>query len=460
MKFLGKAATVAIAIVALAMFVFGFFGYNTRYGDITTVVVRGADDMTGGMDYSDSISADLKASGEDVELTSEQLEQAKRAITERLAFFNVPDFSVRINEADKSMNVSFPFISEYQSLLSYIGKTGTFEARDAQSDAVLFDASGIKSVKPDYNSTDGVNVTVTGLTLSFTPEAQAIYAENTERLAAEKAASNTDQIIEFYYNDTLVAQKNVTQKVDASQDVVSTAGVQTTTAEEMSLVLNSSALPCELSTASIARVTPQLGVGILDTLWITAVILMAAAAVYLVFVYKLAGVSALLMLIGTAGGVMAIISGFAGGSSVAFTAGTLAAFVLVMLVSFDVVLRDLSSVKTRFSESSALTPVKSALSDYLGIETGSYITLAAFCAFFILFNRGYGGVADTVASIYASLNVSVSTATLLGNFGTASLWGLLISYAFCVVGNRLLLNFLSGSFGAKSASFYGGKVNE
>ena len=98
-------------------------------------------------------------------LNLDNYEKSKKIIEERLNFIEVPDYNIRLNHSDGTIIIEADetYLSDISTMVSIIGK---IDARDSESDELLFDNSNIKNVRASYQ-TDSLGYTTVYLDISF-----------------------------------------------------------------------------------------------------------------------------------------------------------------------------------------------------------------------------------------------------------------------------------------------------
>ncbi|MEG1418880.1 MAG: hypothetical protein RSC55_09740, partial [Oscillospiraceae bacterium] len=391
MKTVVRILAVVVAALAIALFVFGFFGYETHYGDITTTVIKSAGQMNASGDFFKTMSVAFNAKDDKV-LTNEELDAAATSFAQRLSSFAVADYRVACDYGDGAVEVTIPQSEYFSSIVTYLALNKSFEVHtggEKGTDTLVLTAADIDkgAARLEQGSTSQYYV----FELSLTKEGKAKYAEATAKLAQERQSSGSTQFMSFWFGDSLLESKSINASDNSGNILLkNTSSLQASTIEELNIVLNSSPLPADMNYARISEAPARMGEKTLDVVWIAAVAVFAAAAAWFVIRYRASGAVAVICALGTAGGMMAIITGFYSARPVNFTFATLFAFIAVMFISFEVSLRDCTAIKSRFPAKSAISPVATGQHATLGATAAGYASIFAVACVLILFSRNGG----------------------------------------------------------------------
>lgn len=458
MKVLLKILAVLTAALCAAMFAFGVFGYDTRYGDVTTTVIRGADDLLLSGDFAETKTTSFKAS-DGVTLTDAQLKAAAACFEQRMSYFTgiLADYRVAVDYAERTVWVTIPSSENDDAVMSYLLYEMGFEAHTGSEqtpETLIFDERGITSLKA-HSEAGSNGQTVYSAELKLTDEAREKYAAATKTLVDEYNAGGEQGFISYWFNDSLLSTVNVKDEYTGGTLSVS-SGVTASTLEQMLIILNSEPLPAVLTLDKEGVSPARLGDAIIQILVIAGCAAFAAIAAWLIARYRLGGFIAALCTLGTFGGVIAVISGFYSAPHMTFTLAALAGVVAVVFISLESSLRDCEAVKNAFPSKSG-TPVATALRSTLGGSAMGYAVLLVIGLALMLLTRQQGLLFNAVSGAMGRAFIDTLDMSEFGVFGKILLFGTLISACFNIFGERIMLLAASNCAGLKKASLYGGK---
>lgn len=460
MRIFNKTVVWLIAVVAIVLFFFGFFGAKSYYGDVSTVIVNGTEQLRMGTGLGKTVTVKLATSTADLVPSGEQLEVCKRVVEQRLATFNLTDYNVYINYDDPSLIVELPYSTNLSTVVSLAGAKGSFAVRRGteETDAsIIFGLGNVKSA--DVDTTNNSMFTLSSLALSLDSSAKAALKDATKEMAEEFAASETTQKISVWYDGQMLASKDITEVISNGKlnfDMI--FNLDSSTAAEMSVMLNSDDIPYNLTSSTITETDYALD-GAPRALGIACAAAAVALALYFLVRYRLSGLTAVVALLGTAGSMMAVQTGFFGTSTNPFSFATLSAFVLVILLSADNLLRDCAQIREDCNPHALARSTAEALKRNLGLSMRAYaaalivgIVLACFSNGLILYTL--------LQPMFTSMGVNSNLLASVGSFGLTLTWGMIFSMVFCVLGNRLMLSSVFSYDGAKKAGLVGGAAHE
>ena len=453
MKTVTKVLAIITVLLCVAMFVFGIFGYSTKYGDITTTVVNGINNLNLSINFTDSVTAGFKSANGEA-LTTAELDSIANCFRGRLAYFTViSDYDVQVDYGDETVWVTIPNNGYASYIFTYLTYNYGFEVHsgtEQTESTLLFDGSGLKGVTPHTSQTSSSSSISYSLELHLTNDAKKAYNETVKSLMAEAEASGSTQYISYWFNDSLLSSASVKKQTNGS--VTISSGITSSNMQQMVVLLNSTQLPVDVTASQVYQSEAAFGDNTTNVLWVSLTVAFAAMFVWMLVKYRLSGFAAVFCILGLAGGIVATLSGFISGYARPFCYSTLAACVCVLMMAIATALRMCKSVKAALpSKSGTERAVSLALSSELGISAATYALCAAIGAVLMLFTAPDG-------MLYSVMKHSFIATYLadFANFGRTLFFGSLIGAAFIVVGMRLMINALADTDSFKSAALYGG----
>ncbi|MDO4566560.1 MAG: hypothetical protein Q4B42_04445, partial [Oscillospiraceae bacterium] len=263
MKVLLRISALIVVAVCLAMFFFGFFGYRSYYGDITTTIINSAEDISPSSDFKESLTVGFEAA-DDAALSEADLDAVAACFRQRLSFFDLADYSVEVDYGSGKVWVNFPESDISDGIISYLTLDIGFEVHkglEQTEGTLILDASGVKTA--DANYVQGSSSYYYTMELRLTDEAKAAYAAATEELSGEYEASGETQFVSFWFNDSLLESVNV-RSAENSGIILIDQGLSATTVDQMSVILGSMQLPAAMNATDYYTEDASLGEGALD----------------------------------------------------------------------------------------------------------------------------------------------------------------------------------------------------
>lgn len=460
MNLVKKAVVWLIAAVAVALFVFGFLGVKTYYGDISTTVINGVGDMTLGNGMAGTISVKMIASGADVVPSAEDLKECKRVIDQRLAGFNLPDAHVYINYDSPSLIIEMPLVSDLNSIISIIGSKGELIVRRGTEETVSSVIFNIKNVESGNVRIDDSNslFSLTHVSLEVDSAAKAALSETTSEMAQEYAATEEAQKLSLWYDGVLLTSIDVTEPIKNGKLTFDRIfNLNPTQAYELSVLLNSDDIPYDMVTAGLYESDAML------TSAPKAIIIAGGAAavviaLYFLFRYRAAGLSAVFALVGTAGSLIAVQTGFFSTNLArTFSFASLTAFVLVVLFAAYILLHELSNIRLKCNENAVRRSVLESQKETLSISLRALASVFAVSVVLSLFAR-QRPLFKALVSVFTENGISTNVMVAVGEFGKTMAWGMLFTAIFCVFCNRWMIASLLEYKFANKASMFGGNA--
>ncbi len=460
MRTFNKTVVWLIAAVSIVLFYFGFFGAKTYYGDVATVVVNGAEQLVLGNGLDQTVSVKLSPSSSEAVPSGDQLELSRRIIEERLAAFGLPDYNVYINYDDPSLVVEMPYGADLNSVAILAGATGEFYVRrgtEETDSSIIFGLSNVESA--DVQSTASSLFTVSSLHLELDSAAKTALKTATQEMADEYAASETTQKISVWYDGQLITTKEITEPITNGQlDFDMIFNLDTSTANELNVILNSDEMPYAFTGSSITEVDTSL-VSAPRALIVACAAAAVVIALYFLIRYRLSGLTAVLSLVGMSGSLMAYLTGFFMPNAHNFTFATLAAFALSVLLAAYALLQECAAIRKECNANALQRSISDTMKKQLGL------TMRAFCSLLIpaivlsLFSNGLL-LYNLLQPAFNAMGVNSSLLASVGSFGETLTWGIIFAMVFCVLGNRLMLWSVFSYSGAKKPGLVGGAANE
>lgn len=317
MKRVAKPVFFVIAILILILSYFATFGLHTQYGDVDTTVIKGIGDIRWGIDIKGGVEATFKPA-DGIDASDEEIETAKAVIETRLVSNNITDYELYADVSSDRIIVRFPWKEDETS----------FNAKSAIEE---ISATAQLTFRPgnSYSTTD---VNSEGETVYKTPtgDTETILMDGSNVASAQAGVNGTEYVVSLKLKDATVFENITTEyngqtvSIWLDDEMISAPTVQAvitngeasitglTSADEaqsLATKINAGALPFKLETTSFGSVDPTLGESALVAMAYAAVVALIFMTIFLIVMYRLPGVVAVIALLGQLALSVASVSG-------------------------------------------------------------------------------------------------------------------------------------------------------
>ena len=460
-----------IVVVLIAVFaILTFNGVSTYYGDIKTSHIKGVDDIRWGIDISGGVDVTF-APPEGVTATEEQMDAAKAAIEVRLVNLGITDYELYVDYSNYDIIVRFPWQAgeenfDPEAAVRELGEMAELTFREGYET----DEYGV------WTGTTAENVIVTGdqvvsayvgiyeedgqqkfsVSLEFNEEGAKAFGDATTRLAASQG------VISIWMDDTVISYPTVNDAITDGHAQITGSGSGFSYEEAKALAdkISAGALPYKMVTSNFSTISPTLGAGARNAMVLAGVIAFVVICIYMIFVYRLAGVVASIALFGQVVGTIACITGFFGNiPSFTLTLPGIAGIILAVGMGVDANVVTFERVKEELRNGKGL---------YSALEQGYSRAWAAIfdgnitVVFVAVILMGAFGPPDSLfAKLMGWLYFAFPT-TIEGtiySFGYTLLVGVILNFVFGVGATRLMLASLSKFKAFREPKLYGVREN-
>ncbi len=443
-------------------------GLTTYYGDISTVYIKGVNDIRFGIDIKGGVDVTF-TSPEDIDATDPQLDSAKEVIVQRMINLGITDYECYIDYNSDRIIVRFPWKEneadfDPEAAVKELGETAMLTFREGYEVDELGLYTGITEenvilVGADINQayaayTQNENGTQDwGVSLELNDSGKQKFAEATSRLA------QTNGIISIWMDETCISYPNVNSAITDGRASI-TGSFDAQSAKELADKINSGALPFKLVTASFSTISPSLGMGALDAMVTAGLIAFALIALFMIFVYRLPGTVAVIALIGQVAGTLAFISGYFGfmNSSILTIPG-IAGIILAVGMGVDANVIIGERIKEEIESGKTLDgSVESGFKRALTAIIDGNLTMILVA---IILMGAFGTTDSIFAKLlnFAFFMFGPTTAGTIYSFGFTLLSGVLLNLFFGVFCSRLMTVSLSKFKSLRNPRLYGGGKN-
>ena len=269
-----KKNAIKLILIALITVVLGYtayfgFGSDRRFS---------AYDIKLGLDLQGGVSIVYEAVYHNP--TSDQMNAARSLIRGRLDRLGYTEADVAIQGSNR-IAVDIPGVDDAETAVAAIGRTAMLTFVDMEGEVLLTGqhvANATRQVSTNQMGGQSIDVALT-----FTPEGATRFENAT--------AANIGRQIIILLDDDILSQPNVHERITGLNAVI-TGGFTAETADELAALIRSGSLPFNLETISVRNVGARLGMDSLESSILAGIIGFALVVIFMIAIYRLAGVIA------------------------------------------------------------------------------------------------------------------------------------------------------------------------
>lgn len=467
-----KKSTFFIVVALILLFsVSSIVGLDYQYGDNTTTLINGVDDIRLGIDIQGGVDVTFAPSG-DIDATEAQLDAATEIIKTRLVSLGINDSEVYSDGKSDRIIVRFPWQAgetdfDPEAAVKELGETAelTFRYGDGYeidpedeeniipTGDIVLQGSDVESAEPSSQmNKDGEYEYIVILTLT---------EDGTEKFAAATTElAGTSTPISIWMDNTMISAPTVNDAIIEGQAIISGSFTTYDSAKSLADKINSGALPFKMQTSSFKTISPTMGEGSLDAILLAALISFAFIAVWMIALYRLPGVVAVIALVGQVAGSIAVVSGWFGFmNSSTLTIPGIAGIILAVGMGVDANIITGERIKEELRSGKSLDAAikvayKRAFSAILdGNITNVLVAVVLMGAF---------GVPSSFFSQILNKTIffafGATTEGVVYSFGFTLLAGVIFNFIMGVFAARIMVTALSKFECFKNRKLYGGDV--
>ena len=290
-----------------------------------------------------------------------------------------------------------------------------------------------------------------GVSLTLSESGTEAFAEATTRLAESSG------VISIWMDNTMISYPNVNDPITNGQASI-TGNFTAETAQQLADRINSGALPFALETANYSTIDPSLGTGALEVMILAGIVAFVLVGAFMIFMYRLPGVVAVIALMGQLALSVAAVSGyFPFVSSFTLTLPGVAGIILAIGMGVDANVITAERIREE---------VRSGKSIDGSIELGYQRAFAAILdgnmtvvIVAIILMGAFGPPSSIFARILNPLFFLFGS-TLAGtvySFGYTLLVGVIGNFIFGILSTKLMLKSISRFKAFRKLKLYGGE---
>ena len=388
--------TIRLALLLVLIAVAGFFGYSYM------------DDIKLGLDLAGGVSITYQAkeenpSAEDMSDTIYKLQQRVEGYSTEAEVYQ---------EGDNRINIDIPGESDANEILTELGKPGSLVFMDSQGNTIL---TGDQVASAQGGMVDGNTGKEYVVSLTFTEEGTKAFADAT--------TNNVGNPIYIVYDNEIVSAPVVREAITGGQCTIDGMS-DFEEAENLAATIRIGSLSLELEELRSNVVGAKLGQQAITTSLKAGAVGFAIVAVFMIAVYLIPGLAAVLALSLYVGLILILLVSF----EVTLTLPGVAGIILSIGMAVDANVIIFTRIKEEIGAGKAVkTAIDNGFQKALSaIVDGNVTTLIAAA---VLFWRGSGTVKGFASTLAIGIVLSMFTALFVTRFALNALYSLGIENA-------------------------------
>lgn len=355
--------------------------------------------------------------------TDEQMDTVANMMITRLDGLGYSEANVTVQGTNK-VRIEIPSVSNPEEAAAALGATAQLQFMDYAGNVIL-DGSDVKTAVAEYGQTSQMGASEHYVSLTFTSEGAAKFAEATASAAAQK--SNGQNYIAIVMDEQIISMPSVNERIDSETCIIS-GSFDADSAKSLAANIRSGQLPFSLSQVELRAVSATLGDTALKTSLIAGLIGVILVMLFMLLFYRLPGLMADIALAGYMGIVGIVLANLHVNLTLPGIAGIILA--IGMAVDANVVIFERIKEELRLGKT-----VRSA------VDAG--------------FDRALAAVIDSniTTIIAAVILIWLGTGTIKG-FGVTLLIGVIVSMISAIFVTKFLLKQMIG-MNVKNLWLYG-----
>ena len=369
-----------LLVLLFAVGLFGFFGYDTM------------DDIKLGLDLAGGVSITYQAVDENP--TSEEMSDTIYKLQQRVQNYSTE--AVVYQEGSDRINIDIPGVSDANAILEELGKPGSLIFTD-ETGKTLLTGDQVASAKAGIIEQNGQKSYVVSLT--FTEEGTKAFADAT--------SANVGKRIAIIYDNQIYSNPVVREAITGGQCQID-GMTDYTEAENLAATIRIGSLSLELQELRSNVVGAQLGQQAISTSLKAGAIGFAIVAVFMMVLYLIPGVAAVIALALYVGLVLIMLTAF----DITLTLPGVAGIILSVGMAVDANVIIFTRIKEEIGLGhSVKSAIKAGFSKALSaILDGNITTLIAAA---VLYFRGSGTVKGFASTLAIGIVLSMFTALFI-----------------------------------------------
>lgn len=462
--------TFFIVVALIALFSFSaIVGLDSRYGDNTKTLIKGVDDIRLGIDIKGGVDATFAPAG-DFDASEDQLDAATEVIKSRLSSLGITDSEVYSDSKSDRIIVRFPWqagetnfdpesavkeLGEMAELTFRMGTESTTDStgKSAYTGETVLQGADVESASVMSHQNDQTMQQEIVVALELKDTGTAKFADATSQ------AMTSGVPIAIWMDDVQISAPSVNSIITDGSAIIS-GDFTYESAKKLADQINGGALPFKMETKSTNTISPTMGEGSLEAILLAAAIAFAFIAVYMIILYRLPGVVAVIALTGQIAGSIAFVTGWFGfmnGSTL--TIPGIAGIILAVGMGVDANIITGERIKEELRTGKSLdASIKLAYKRAFSAILDGNLTNVIIA---VILMGAFGVPSSFFSKILNKTIFFAFGATAEGfvySFGFTLLAGVILNFVMGVFAARLMVTSLSKFNCFKNRKLYGGDV--
>lgn len=466
MKRVPKPVFFIVALLILFLTYTSIFGISTKNGDNTSTIIKGVGDIRWGIDINGGVETTFSPKTS-VKATKEQMDSAESIIKQRLISQNITDYEVYTDYNNDRIIVRFPWKNgeknfDPQNAIQELSATALLTFREGNeytttstgsdgqpvyktpkgttASTIILQGSEIKSAKPEMMRDSDTGAIKNQVALELNESGTAKFADATKRLQGK--------IISIWMDDVMISYPSVNSVISDGKCVIEG---NFTAAEAAALAnkINAGALPFQLTSSGAGIISPTLGASSLNAMKLAGTIAFVLVALFMLIMFRLPGLVAVIALLGQVGLSFAAVSGyFPFLNSFTLTLPGLAGIILSIGMGVDANIITATRIKEELWNGKTLDMAisKGDENSFWAIFDGNITVIIVALILMLVF-----GPSNILSRFFGP-----STTGSIYSFGYTLLIGIIGNFVFGVTCTRLMTKSISGFRFARNKWLYGG----
>lgn len=273
-------------------------------------IVKSARDIKTGLDISGGVTIRYQANSEDgTEITEDDLNKSVAVIRKRLEKVNIFDYIVRTDAQTSQIYIEIPTNTTDKSVdpltaVEGLDKTAKVEFRDPDGN-VLLSGNDIKSAKYSNEAVDSTGLPSPHVVLTFSEEGSIKFADATGNLIGKAMG--------IYLDNEVISEPTVQSKIESSTAIITMGNAASyderkKEAENLAILIDSGALPFNLSVISKEYIGPYIGQQALEVSIYAGIVALIVIFIIMIVVYRIPGLVADIALVSYVAIILLILS--------------------------------------------------------------------------------------------------------------------------------------------------------
>lgn len=454
MKRVKKPVFFIVAALILFLAITATFGISGQNGDNKITYLKGVSDIRWGIDIRGGVEATFTPAT-DEKATKEQIDSAKAIIETRLVANNITDYELYTDYNQDRIIVRFPWKTDEvdfdpEEAINEISATALLTFREGMEYETATTGADGEMVYQTPTGTTAENIILQGddiikaepqmvqdettgamkyiVSLELSDEAAKVFADATKELQGK--------VISIWMDDVMISYPTVNAVITDGKCTIE----GNFTAEEVSALaskISAGALPFALKTENFSTVNPTLGMSSLNAMAIAGIIAFCLVAVFMIVLFRLPGMVAVISLLGQVALSFAAVSGyFSFIKSFTMTLPGIAGIILSIGMGVDANIITATRIKEEIWMGKTIDgAIKSGDENSISAIFDGNITVIIVALILML----VFGPTNILSSIFGA-----STTGSIYSFGYTLLIGIIGNFLMGVVATRLMTKSLSG----------------